>query len=81
MKKITYWGLFFCSAILFSCTSPENVKNAQGTKDETYDTTGGVSKVTSDSSSASSTNPTHLDENNDQRGTRIKAGTDSSAKK
>ena len=54
-----------------------------GVEKTTYDTTGGVSEVAADSTASSNeaSDTTHLDENLDQRGTRIKAGEDPKGKK
>ncbi|WP_146198744.1 hypothetical protein [Pararcticibacter amylolyticus] len=79
---------FFLFAVMISfmvqgCTSSDRNPNGYGEDEKGADTSGSISGLMPDSSGTADTaqNPTHLDENNDQRGTRIKAAPDSAGQK
>lgn len=82
MKKYLLGSLIFALFIAVSACSQSNQKNARsGDTTATYDSSGGVSTVLSDSDTVRTSSGTHLDENNDQRGTRLKGGPDSVSRK
>ncbi|WP_374164907.1 hypothetical protein [Arcticibacter sp. MXS-1] len=85
MKNTNFlYVLLFVGIAAFSCTSADRNPNGYGEDEKgKTDTSGSIRSLQPDSTGATDTtqDPSHLDENNDQRGTRIKAAPDSAGVK
>lgn len=84
MTLKTFGYILTFSSLVLACGQSSNRdgynEDHKGSQD-TSESISGLLPDTSDSGKSDSSDITHLDENNDQRGTRIHAGPDSANKK
>ncbi|KAA8484130.1 hypothetical protein BDE36_3667 [Arcticibacter tournemirensis] len=76
IRKFVY--VLALSSIVLACGQSNNRDKGSGDTSESID---GLLPDTSDTATTGLADSSHLDENNDQRGTRIQAGPDSANRK